>query len=83
VTAPTSIRLDSTLVEQLDQLATATDRPRSWHIERAVVRYLEEEAWQVKAIQEALDDYRSGTADLVSHEEVKRRIEERRRARRP
>jgi predicted transcriptional regulator len=43
--APTSIRLDDALAQQLDALATAVDRPRTWLIEQAIRRYVEEEAW--------------------------------------
>jgi predicted transcriptional regulator len=78
---PTSIRLEDEMVERLERLATATDRPKTWHIERAIARYLEDEAWHVEAIREALEDYRSGNADLVSHEDVKARIKARRAAR--
>ena len=43
-------------------------------IEQALTRYLDEEAWQVAAIREALADYQSGTADLVPHDEVVQRL---------
>jgi predicted transcriptional regulator len=66
----TSIRLSDELISRLDQLADALDRPRSWLIEQAVARYLDEEAWQVAAITEALDEYRRGEARLTPHEQV-------------
>lgn len=66
---PTSIRLSDDLTERLDRLAAAVDRPRSWLIEQAVSRYLDEEAWQVAAIADALAEYRSGRASLMSHED--------------
>jgi predicted transcriptional regulator len=69
--------MDDNLVNQLDELAAAMDRPRTWLIEQAVRRYIEEQAWQVQAIQAALDDYRSGDAVLVPHEEVMDRLEAR------
>ena len=65
-----SARVPAALRQQLDELATATQRDRSWLIEAALRRYIEEQAWQVQAIQEALADYRAGTADLVPHDEV-------------
>ena len=73
----TSVRLDETLSRQLDELATALDRPRTWVIEQAVRRYVAEQAWQVQAIQAALDDYRAGTSILVPHGEVMERLEAR------
>ncbi len=65
-----SARVPEDLSRQLDRLATATRRNRSWLIEEALRRYVEEQAWQVQAIQEALEDYRSGTSVLVPHEDV-------------
>jgi predicted transcriptional regulator len=76
----TSIRIDDDVVAKLDQLAVATDRPKTWLIDQALRRYVEEEAWQVQAIQEALDDYRSGNAELVPHEQVMERLEAKLRA---
>jgi len=66
----TSMRLSDELAERLDQLASALDRPRSWLIEQAIARYLEEEAWQVAAVSAALADYRQGTAKLTAHDQV-------------
>lgn len=76
----TSIRIEDELSSQLDMLATALDRPKAWVIEQALRRYVEEQAWQVQAIKEALDDYRSGNAELAPHEEVMGRLEARIRA---
>ena len=67
---PTSVRLSNELSERLDRLCAAMDRPRSWVIEQAVSRYLDEESWQVAAIREALAEYRSGNAVLLPHEDV-------------
>lgn len=76
----TSIRLNDTTAAQLDELAAALDRPRAWVIEQAIQRYVDEEAWQVLAIKEALAEYRSGKAALIPHSEVEARIEEMGRA---
>lgn len=75
MTKVTTVRLDEKLTEQLDALAASVDRPRSWLIEQAIKRYLAEQAWQVQAIQEALDDLHSGKAELVPHSEVMQRLE--------
>jgi predicted transcriptional regulator len=72
---PTSVRLADDLSKQLDALASAVNRPKTWLIEEAIRRYVEEQSWQVQAIQEALDDYRSGNADLVPHDQVMQRLE--------
>ena len=70
-----SARVPVALSQELDRLAAATQRNRSWHIEEALRRYVEEQVWQVQEIQEALDDYRSGNARLVAHEDVEARME--------
>ncbi len=66
----TTVRLDDQLVDRLDRLAGALDRSRSWLIEQAISRYLDEEAWQVAAIQEGLEAYRSGRTPLTAHDQV-------------
>lgn len=71
----TSIRLEDTLAERLSTLAAALDRPKTWVIEQALTRYLDEEAWQVKAIQEAVDKLHSGRAILIPHDEVMQQME--------
>jgi predicted transcriptional regulator len=71
----TSVRLSDELAGQLDRLAASVDRPRAWLIEQAIARYVEEEAWQIAAITEALDEYRQGKASVRPHDEVMRRME--------
>ncbi len=71
----TSIRLNDDLAAQLEQLAAALDRPRAWLIEQAIQRYVDEEAWQVLAISEALTEHRSGKAVTKPHTQVVEQIE--------
>lgn len=66
----TSVRLSDELLAELDHLAAMLDRPRAWLLEQAIARYVEEEATQITAIREALDDYRAGKATLKPHDEV-------------
>ncbi len=73
----TSVRLSDELGEKLDRLAASLDRPRAWLIEQAIARYVEDEAWQVAAIGEALEAYRQGRAVLRPHDEVMARLEAR------
>lgn len=76
----TSVRLEDELSSKLDALATSLDRPRAWVIEQAIKSYVEEQAWQVGTVSEALDEYRSGRAQLVPHEQVMGELEARIRA---
>jgi predicted transcriptional regulator len=80
MTRVTSIRLSDDLAGRLDQLAATLDRPRTWLIEQAVARYVDEEAWQIAAIAEALAEYRRGGATLSPHDELMGRLEARIRA---
>jgi predicted transcriptional regulator len=73
----TSVRLSDELASQLDTLAAALDRPRAWLIEQAIARYVEQEAWQVAAIADALEQYRQGKAEVYPHDEVMSRLEAR------
>lgn len=64
-----SFRLARDKLRRLEDLATATDRPRSWHIEQALDAYLEVQAWQLQRIEAglaALDD-----GQTVPHDEVR------------
>lgn len=67
---PSSIRLPDELLNRVDTLAVALERPRSWVIERAIAAYLDDQEWQVARIREALDDVRAGTAILIPHRDV-------------
>lgn len=70
----TSVRLDDEMARELDHLAAALDRPRAWLIEQAIANYIEEQAWQVRAIGEALDGYRGGRASVAPHDQVMERL---------
>lgn len=80
---PTTVRLDDSLTRGLDTLAATTERPRAWHIEQAIRRYLAEEAWQVEAIREELAGYRADADDVVPHDDVMHRLEARLRSASP
>lgn len=62
-------RIDEETQSRLDQLAKATDRSRSWLVADAICRYVEEEGWQVAAIEEGVRQANAG--DFASEEEVK------------
>lgn len=64
-----SFRVESELIDQLDQLAQATDRDRQYHLKRALARYVEAESWHFRAIAEGVADAEAG--NLVDLEAVK------------
>lgn len=62
--APTmTIRIEPELRHAIKALAAATERTEAGVIKAAVAAYLEANAWHAEAIQCALDDVRSGTAE--------------------
>jgi predicted transcriptional regulator len=76
MTKVTSVRLEDGLSDALDQLAVSMDRPRTWLIEQAIKRYIEEQSWQVGAIREALAEYRTGAAEITPHEQVMSKLKD-------
>jgi len=76
VSKVTSVRLTDDTADKLDRLAASLDRPKAWLIEQAIDSYLEEQSWQIAAIEEALAEYEAGTATLIPHEAVEVRMEE-------
>lgn len=61
-------RIDDETQSRLDQLAKATDRSRSWLVADAIRRYVEEEGWQVAAIEEGVRQADAG--DFATEDEV-------------
>ena len=62
-------RIDEETQSRLDQLAKATDRSRAWLVADAIRRYVEEEGWQVAAIEEGVRQADAG--DFATEDEVK------------
>jgi predicted transcriptional regulator len=62
-------RLDSDTHAQLDKLAVATSRSRSWLVAEAVKQYVAEQSWQVEAIEEGIREADAG--NFASDNEVK------------
>jgi predicted transcriptional regulator len=73
---PTSIRLDEQLAGQLDTIAKLTERPKTWHIERAIRDYIAREMEFLEAVEEGLRADAAG--DVVDHAEVVKDMEARR-----
>lgn len=66
-TAVLTLRVPVEVKEQLDKLADATHRSKSWLAGEAIQRYLELEAWQVGEIRQALQEADAG--DFADDEE--------------
>lgn len=59
-TVPVSGRIDKKISERLDALARSTARSRSFLIAEAVKAYVEEQAWQIEAIEEGIEAAEQG-----------------------
>lgn len=71
-TVSISFRISENKAKQLEQLAEATDRPKSWLLERALDDYLDVHTWQVEHMEAGLRELREGAG--VPHEEVLDRL---------
>ena len=67
-TATLTLRVPAAVKEQLDKLADATHRSKSYLAGEAIRQYLELEAWQIGEIQEALKEAEAN--DFASDDEV-------------
>jgi len=67
-TTTLTLRVPSAMKEQLDKLADATHRSKSYLAGEAIRQYLSLEAWQIGEIQLALQE--ADTKDFASEEEV-------------
>ena len=64
-----SFRLATEKLRRLEDLAAATDRSRSWHIEQALDAYLDLQSWQLAHIEKGLASIEAGRT--VPHDKVR------------
>ena len=67
-----SFRADANKIEQLDSLAAAQDRPRTYLINEAIDNYIELHAYHDALVRKGLDELRE--QHVVRHEEVVKRL---------
>ena len=68
--ASVTIRLDGeSQLDALDKLAKSMDRSRNWVINRAIERYIAEQAWQIDEIKAAIAEADRG--EFASDDEVR------------
>ena len=72
-TTTMSVRLPGELSQELELLAKATNRSKSFCAVEAIKSYIEREAWQIKAVEEGIEDAENDR--LVDHKNVKSWIE--------
>lgn len=67
-TVPISLRVSEAKAREIEALAKATDRSKSWLLEQALDAYLETQSWQIARIERGLAEIERGEA--VAHEDV-------------
>lgn len=65
-----SVRLPDALAKEIDHIADETDRPRSFHIQKALESYIEDFA----DVQIALDRLRDQRDPVVSSRELRKSL---------
>ena len=73
-----SARVPEELSRQVDRLAAATRRNRSWVVEEALRFYLAQELDMLEAVQEGIRQMEAG--DVVPHSEVVEYVRSRRQS---
>lgn len=63
-----TLRVNNETKDKLDKLASATHRSKSFLAAEAINRYLENEAWQIAEIEQAMIEADKG--DFASDEQV-------------
>jgi predicted transcriptional regulator len=71
-TQAVSFRIRSEKVDELERLAKATDRPRSWHIEQALDSYLDVQSWQIAQIEKSMAEMDAGKG--IPYEKIKKEL---------
>ena len=75
-----SVRIPPELRQELDQLATITDRSRNKLVAEALEQYLEVQRWQIETVRQRMAEAESGDVEFIPHDVVMKRGEERLRA---
>ncbi len=71
MSTPMSVRIPDPLAKELDQVAKTTERSRSYHIQKALECYLEEQA----DLQISLDRLRDVKDPVVSLKDMKKLVD--------
>lgn len=65
-----SVRVSLKARDQLEDLANATGRTKSFLAAEALEYYLETQAWQIKAIEQSVKKANSKKAKFIDHQNV-------------
>ena len=59
-TSTVSAKLDPKVAKKLELLVKATDRSKSYLVAEAIEAYVEDQAWQIEAIKEGIEEADKG-----------------------
>jgi RHH-type transcriptional regulator, rel operon repressor / antitoxin RelB len=65
-----SIRISPKIRDKLKNLSDVTNKTKSFLVAEAIENYLATQAWQVKAIEKAIDKANGKKARFVNHDKV-------------
>lgn len=71
MSTPLSVRIPDELASQLSEIAKETERPKSFHIQKAIEAYLSE----IADLQVALDRLHDTSDPVISAEEMRKELE--------
>ena len=69
-TTTITVRLDASLKAKLETLAKNTQRSKSWLAAAAIAAYVEQEAWQIQAIEVAIQEADLPETEWIDHDNV-------------
>ena len=50
----TSVRLDEEVLERVGRMADAMDRPRAWLMAHAIKKFVEQEEWFIREVEQGI-----------------------------
>lgn len=66
-----SVRISPTMQAQLEKLAVGMGRSKSFVASEALAQYVENQLWQIEAVQDAVQKADAPDATFIEHEEVR------------
>ena len=66
---PTTVRIDDNILGRLDILAETLNRSRSWIINQAIEKFVDDEEWFAQEVQAGLSEVEQGK--IATDEEVR------------
>lgn len=69
-TATTSLRMPADLLARYDRLGTLTERPRSYHLLKALEAYIEDQLWLAETMISAVAEASAESTEVTSAEDT-------------